>query len=180
MSVFDYFVGTQQSKYASIAMITTLLVICIAILVTNTDIPVGNRIGVVLFILLSIFPVAISLFELTCIVTGGRNTKTNLCYYWAWFVTIIIAIYCFILIIVTISSMFTYKKAMLNLQISNNNAKVSSEDANNIAQDMLSENFDTRKLNNAKMPENIKKFYNNMKTKPKNKPVEDNRKNIKK
>ncbi len=141
MSVFDYFVGTQQSKYASIAMVVTLIVMCIAILVTNTDIPVGNRIGVVLFfILLSIFPIAISLFELTCIVTGGRNTKTNLCYYWAWFVTILIAIYCFILIIVTISSMFTYKKAMLNLQLSNN-VKVSNSEANDIAQNMLSENF---------------------------------------
>lgn len=144
MSVFDYFIGTTQSKYASVAMILTILTMCIAILVTNTDVSLGMRFGVVLFvILISIFPVAISLFELTCIVTGGRNTKFNLCNYFAWFVTIMIIIYSFILIIMIISSMFTYKKAQDKITMTESMSKISSGDANKIAEKMMKEEFET-------------------------------------
>lgn len=144
MSVFDYFIGTTQSKYASVAIFLAIFVICIAILFTNSDIPLSARIGVVLFvILISIFPVAISLFELTCIVTGGKNTKYNLCNYFAWFVTIMIIIYSFMLIIMVISSMFTYKKAQAKIVVAESSNKISSVDANKIAEKMLKEDFES-------------------------------------
>lgn len=142
MSILDYFIGTTQSKYASVAMFLSILMICIAILVTNTEVPIGMRIGVVFFvILISIFPIALSLFELTCIVTGGRNNRFNLCNYFAWFITIMIIIYSFILIIMVISSMFTYKKAKDKIVVSETMQKISTGDANTIAQNMLNEGF---------------------------------------
>lgn len=145
MSVFDYFIGTTQSKYASIAMFLTILTICVAILVTNTDVSLGMRFGIVFFvILISIFPICLSLFELTCLVTGGRNTKYNLCNYFAWFVTVMIIVYSFILIIMIISSMFTYKKAQDKITMTDNMNKISSGDANKIAANMLKEGFESK------------------------------------
>ncbi len=144
MSVFDYFIGTTQSMFASIAMITTILVICLAILFMNTDVPLGTRFGIVFFVLLiSIFPIAISLFELTCIVTGGKNTKYNLCNYYAWFVTFIIFIYAFILILMVISSFFTYAKAQDKVRVTDNMKKMTSGEANQIAENIMKENFES-------------------------------------
>jgi hypothetical protein len=140
MSAFSYFIGTTQSKYASVAMILAVLMICFAIIFTNTDVPVGNRIAVAFFVLLmSIFPIAISLFELTCIVTGGKNTKYNLCGVFAWFVTILIVIYCFLLILVTLTSMFTYKKAYEKLEVSEKFTTLSKNAANEIAKNLMIE-----------------------------------------
>lgn len=143
MSALSYFIGTPQSKYASVAMILAVLVICLAIIFTNTDVPVGNRIAVAVFVLLmSIFPIAISLFELTCIVTGGRSDKYNLCGIFAWFVTILIVIYSFLLILVTLTSMFTYKQAYDKLEVAERFTTMSKDAANDIAKNMLAEKFE--------------------------------------
>ena len=137
-SVFDYFVGTSQSKFASIAIFSAILVICLAILLSNSDISLGNRIGVVVFvILMSIFPVAISLFELTCIVTGGKNKPYDLCNIYAWVITFMIIFYCFILIVVAIMSIFTYKKALDKIQVTEKMNNISKEDANTIAKNIV-------------------------------------------
>jgi hypothetical protein len=138
MSVFDYFIGTQQSKYASIAIIITILFICVGILVANSDVPFANRLGIVGFVILvSIFPVALSLFELTCIVTGGKGQSVNLCNYYAWFITIIVIIYCFILVLVIVSSMFTYRKANDKIIMTEAFNKMSPDEANQVAKDMM-------------------------------------------
>jgi hypothetical protein len=138
MSVFDYFIGAQQSKYASVAIIVTILFICVGILFANSDVPFANRLGIVAFvILISIFPVALSLFELTCIVTGGKGQSVNLCNYYAWFITIIVIVYCFMLILVVVSSMFTYRKAGDKITMTEAFDKMSPDEANQIAQDML-------------------------------------------
>jgi uncharacterized membrane protein len=110
----------------------------VAILFTHTEVPFVNRLGVVGFVILvSIFPVALSLFELTCIVTGGRGNKVNLCGYYAWFITILVIIYCFILILVVLSSMFTYRKAYDKLTVTEAFNKMSPDKANDIAKDIL-------------------------------------------
>lgn len=148
-SVFDYFVGTSQSKFASIAIFSAILVICLAILLSNSDISLGNRIGVVVFvILMSIFPVAISLFELTCIVSGGKNKPYDLCSIYAWVITFMIIFYCFILIVVAIMSMFTYKKALDKIQITEKMNNISKEDANTIAKNIVeNESTDPQTIN---------------------------------
>jgi len=138
-SILDYFIGTAQSKYASIAIFSAIAVICVAILFTNTDISFGNRIAVVLFVFaMCVFPVGISLFELTCIVTGGKqNGQYNLCHVYAWIITGIVILYCSILIIATIASMFTYKKAFDKLNATETSNAISHNDANMIAKNMI-------------------------------------------
>ena len=143
MSVLDYFIGTAQSKYAAIAIFAAIIVLCIAILMTNTEITLSNRVAVVFFILImSIFPVMIALFELTCIVTGGKKSPWSPCNVFAWFVAIMIVVYCFILIIMTVMSMFSYKKALDKVHVTENFSKMSQEQANMVAQNFLQENKD--------------------------------------
>lgn len=141
MSFLDYFIGASQSKYASIAIMATILILCLAVLLTNTDIPFGQRLtGILFIVLVSAFPLLISLFELTCIVTGGKGQKYNLCHYYAWFVTILVIIYCFIIILSTLTSLFTYQKAMYKINEHEQTNKISHDDANKIANNMISHN----------------------------------------
>lgn len=152
MAFSDYFIGVAQSKYAAVAIFAAIIMLCIAILFTNTEISLGNRIVVVIFvILMSIFPVGLSLFELTCIVTGGKGNKYNLCHIFAWFVSIMVVIYCFILIILTLMSMFTYKKAINKIDYAENYNNISKEDADIIARNMMQ---DTGK-DNKEEPNNV-------------------------
>ena len=138
MAILDYFIGASQSKYAAIAIFSAIVVICVAILFTNTEVPFENKVGVVFFVLLmSIIPVGLSLFELTCIVTGGKKNKYNLCHIFAWFVAIMIIVYCFILIILTLMSMFTYKKAIHKINHSEVYNNISKEDADIIAKNII-------------------------------------------
>lgn len=159
MSFLDYFIGTAQSKYAAMAIFAAIVVLCISVLVTNTEISLGNRVAVVFFILvMSIFPVAVSLFELTCIVTGGKKGSAwSPCNMFAWLVAIMIVVYCFILIIMTVMSMFSYKKALDKVTVADNLSKISSEDAEKIAQNIIKEHYSEKKNDFYEMFENAPK-----------------------
>jgi hypothetical protein len=141
VNISDVFIGTKQSRYAGIAIFAAIIIVCISILFTNTDISIGQRIGIVLFIILTSIPsVFLSLFELTCIVTGG-NTKTHqLCHYFAWVVAFIIIVYSAIIIISVILSMFTYNSAMDKVIDNEQTKKISKDDANKIAANIISSN----------------------------------------
>lgn len=140
MGILDYFIGTQQSKYASIAIFSAIFVICMAILFTNTDVSLSHRIMVIFFVfLMSIIPVGMSLFELTCIVTGSKNKPYNMCNIFAWAVAVIMIVYSLILIVSVLFSLFTYKKAIYKLEMDNSSKIVTSEDADKIAKNILEE-----------------------------------------
>jgi len=140
MGILDYFIGTQQSKYASIAIFSAIFVICMAILFTNTDVSLSHRIMVIFFVfLMSIIPVGMSLFELTCIVTGSKNKPYNMCNIFAWAVAVIMIVYSLILIVSVLFSLFTYKKAIYKLEMDNTSKIVTSEDADKIAKNILEE-----------------------------------------
>lgn len=154
MGILDYFIGTQQSKYASIAIFSAIFVICMAILFTNTDISLGHRILIIFFVfVMSIIPVGMSLFELTCIVTGSKNKPYNMCNIFAWVVAIVIIAYSFILIVSVLYSIFTYKKAIYKLETDDSSKIVSSEDADKIAKNMLEE--ETKKSPSQKRVEQV-------------------------
>lgn len=138
VNITDVFIGTKQSKFAGIAIFLAIIVVCISILFTNTDISLGKRFSIVLFIILASIPsVFLSLFELSCIVTGGSKTKNQWCYYFAWFIAVIIIIYCIIIIISGLMSMFTYNSAMEKVKDTEQNKRLSKEDANTIAVNMI-------------------------------------------
>ena len=43
MAFSDYFIGVAQSKYAAAAMFAAIVVLCISILLTNTEISLGTE-----------------------------------------------------------------------------------------------------------------------------------------
>ena len=92
-------VGSTQSKYAAWAISLTILVLCVSVLVTQTEIPVGKRLlGVLFMILITVPGVILSLVELTCLVTGG-SWKTNWwCWLLAWIIAIIVIVWCLVII----------------------------------------------------------------------------------
>ena len=77
INISDIFFGSEQSKYAGIALFMTIMILCVIILFSSSRIPIGDRFMFVLFILIISVPsILMSLFELTCIVTGGNlNTR---------------------------------------------------------------------------------------------------------
>jgi len=135
MSFFDLFIGSEQSKYAGLAIASVIFVICLSVLLTSTDVSLMERITTVLFmILIVIFPVGLALFELTCIVNGNSN---GLCGYYAWIVTALIVFHCLVIIVFTFSSMFTYKKAIVAVDADMKVNNVSQANAQYIAESMM-------------------------------------------
>jgi hypothetical protein len=139
----DVFFGTDQSKYAAIAIFITIAILCFFILFSSTDITVGERFIIIFFILLTAVPsILFSLFELTCIVTGGNRNARWWCYWLAWFISIIIILYCLLIIISMFFSMASYDVAMTRINENDEVKKISSREANDYAKKIMIANTD--------------------------------------
>lgn len=138
----DVFLGSDQSRFAGIALFITILIICLAILFTSSKIPIEQRIVFVIFILIITIPsILMSLFELTCIVTGGNYTTRWWCWALAWVLAIMIVFYCIMIIISLFISMTNYDMAneRINEDIANNKVDDTSDNtnANNYAKNIM-------------------------------------------
>ena len=132
----DIFFGTPQSKFAAYAIFIAIIAISLSILFSSTDISFGNRFLVVLFvILLSVPSILLTLFELTCIVTGGNKKVNWWCWYFGWLIAGFLVIYSVIIIISILISMFSYNNAMD--RIKNTEHRVSKEEANDYAKTII-------------------------------------------
>jgi hypothetical protein len=141
----DVFFGTQQSRYAAIAYFITIAILCFAILFSSSGIPIEQRLLVVLFILVITIPsVLFSLFELTCIVTGGNRNTRWWCYWLAWFLSIMLIIYCLFIIISLFFSMASYDLAVSRIDEEETN-KISKADANEYAKDIMQQYDDEKR-----------------------------------
>jgi len=138
----DVFLGSEQSKYAGVALFITILIICISILITSSKIAIEQRILFVIFILIISVPsILMTLFELTCIVTGGNYNTRWWCWLLAWFLAIIIILYCIMIIISLFISMTSYDLANERItdDIVNNKVDNTSDNtnANNYAKSIM-------------------------------------------
>ena len=129
-------VGSTQSKYAAWAISLTILVLCVSVLVTQTEIPVGKRLlGVLFMILITVPGVILSLVELTCLVTGG-SWKTNWwCWLLAWIIAIIVIVWCLVIIVTTFNTILTYTNA--NKKIIESEVPATEEESNDFAENVL-------------------------------------------
>jgi len=138
INISDIFFGSDQSKYAGIALFMTIIILCLIILFTGSKIPIGERFVFVLFILIISVPsILMSLFELTCIVTGGDINTRWWCWLLAWFISIVIILYCIMIIISMLISMSNFEMANDRLDYSIEKNKVNKEDADMYAKNML-------------------------------------------
>ena len=153
MGFYDAFFGSEQSQYTAYAIVAAIIAICITILLTATDVPVNNRLLIVFFVIISLVPsVFLTLFELTCIVTGGTEPNKWWCYAFAWILAAFIIIYCIFIVIISLISLFTYNNAIDNLKETENNSRLSPEVSNNYAKQIIA--------NDDKHSQHIEKFYN--------------------
>ena len=137
-NISDVFLGSEQSKYAGIALFITILIICLAVIFTSSKIPIEQRLVFVIFILIISIPsILMSLFELTCIVTGGNYNTRWWCWLLAWVLAVMIIFYCIMIIISLFISMSTYDLA--NERIADDSVKndVDNSNANSYAKDLM-------------------------------------------
>jgi len=140
ININDIFFGSEQSKYAGIALFMTIIILCMIVLFSNSRIPIGDRFVFVLFILIISIPsILMSLFELTCIVTGGNMNTRWWCWLLAWVLSVIIIVYCVMIIISMLISMSEYDMANDRLDYSIEKNKMNKDDADMYAKQLISE-----------------------------------------
>ena len=103
----DIFIGSQQSKYAAMAIVIALIAVAFTILFSKEKIPLGQKlVFVIIMILLSLPAMLYSLFQITCLVTGtGFRNRTWWCGAYAWFVTLLVVVYTVIIVVMSILSL---------------------------------------------------------------------------
>jgi len=138
MGFYDAFFGSDQSLYTAYAIIAAIIAICITILFTSTDIPISSRLIMVLFVIITLIPsIFLTLFEITCIVTGGTEPNNWWCYTFAWILAAFIIIYCIFIVIISIMSLVTYNNAIDNINNEEEKNKLNPQEANNIAKHIM-------------------------------------------
>jgi len=114
MSFVNAFIGVPQSRYAAFAVITAMIVVSLTILFGNEAVPLSQKFAFVFMLFLVSLPgLLLSLFQLTCIVVGaGRNNQRPWCSIYAWIISILLIIYCALLIILAVFSLSSRSKTM--------------------------------------------------------------------
>ena len=162
MNLTNLFIGSEQSKYASIAIFCAIIAICLCVLFTDNQMTFGQRLMIIFVIIIYTLPyVLLSLFELTCI-SAYNNNKSGACW---WYGSIITAIIIFISILVIISSlmsMLTYTDATNKINVSDDLSKISPQKADDVAKIMMEEEMPTSTSEETKpMMHDIPTMYNN-------------------
>lgn len=100
------FVGVPQSRYAALAILIAVIVVSLVILVSKDTVPVSQKFGFIFLVFLVSLPgLALSLFQLTCIVTGaGFKNKRWWCSLYAWIIAAMMIFYAVILVLGAILS----------------------------------------------------------------------------
>jgi magnesium-transporting ATPase (P-type) len=107
MALLDIFVGAPQSKYAGVSILLALGVVALAILFGKEQVPIGQKfMFIVLMFVVALPSILLTLFQLTCLVTGSgfRNQKWW-CGAYAWIGSIFILIYSVIIVVVGVMSL---------------------------------------------------------------------------
>lgn len=137
----NVFFGSSQSQVTAYAILAAIIAICITIFLTKTDMGIGDKFLLVLFVLLTLVPgVFLILFEITCMVTGGSKDKRWWCWLYAWVIAVFVVIYCILVIIISFSSLFTYNNAMENVEINETKNKMTPEQSNDYAKAIIQTN----------------------------------------
>lgn len=138
ISLNALFFGSEQSKYAGVALFGTIFILCLAILFSNSKIPIDQRLAFVIFIMLVAIPsILMSLFELTCIVTGGNIKYRWWCWLLAWVIAVVIILYCLMVVISLIMSMANFDIANQRVENNEENNKIDAKTADEYAKNVI-------------------------------------------
>jgi hypothetical protein len=113
MALMDIFVGVPQSKYAGAAILLSLLVVSGAILIGRDALPLSQKFAFILLIFLVSLPgLLMTLFQLTCLVTGSNNGKSWWCGAYSWFISALLIIYSVLLVTIAVLSLASSGKVL--------------------------------------------------------------------
>ena len=117
VSFINAFIGTQQSKYAAVAILIALTAVVLSILLGADKIPFGQKVLFALLILLVSLPsVLYTLFQMSCIVTGASGNRGNWwCGAFAWVLVVLVIIYTILVVVISIMSI-VQKKNMIEME----------------------------------------------------------------
>ena len=147
MGLYDALFGSPQALYAGYAIVAAIIVIIITIVLTRTDLTVGNRFLFIFLVVLMLIPsVFLTLLQLTCMVTGGNKDQRWWCWLYAWIVSIFIIIYCIFVIIISFMTLFTYTNAMNKVDIQEKMSVMNPSDSNNYANSLMQEGFANKEM----------------------------------
>ena len=165
MNLTNLFIGSEQSKYASIAIFCAIIAICLCVLFVNNEMTFGQRLMIICVIIVYTLPyVLLSLFELTCI-SSYNNNKSGACWWYGSIISAFIIIISLTVIISSLMSMLTYTDATNKIDISDKMSKMSSEKADDVAKNIMEEDTvpESEMLvdKKADMIHNVPTMYNN-------------------
>jgi hypothetical protein len=128
------FTGTEQSRVAAIAIVIAVIAIVLSILFSNTELNIGDRVGLSVFVILFSLPsILFALFDLTCI--SGNTKYQSACWYYGWFLTIFISVVAVIVVMNAFMSMIAYSDAT----VKSNPQSISKDDAEVMAKSLMNE-----------------------------------------
>ena len=106
MAIMDIFIGVPQSKYAAMATVSAILAVAVAMLVGKNELSMGQKFVAILVMFLFALPgLLLSLFQLTCLVTGtGAGNKNWWCGVYAWIGTIVAFLWALVVITIVVIS----------------------------------------------------------------------------
>jgi len=137
----NIFFGSTQSQVTAYAILAAIVAICITVLLTKTDMGIGDKFLLIFFVILTLVPgVFLILFEITCMVTGGSKDKRWWCWLYAWVIAAFVVIYCILVVIISFSSLFTYNSAIENVELNEAKNKMSPQDSNDYAKALIQSN----------------------------------------
>lgn len=145
MSFLNAFIGVPQSRYAAFAVLTAILVVSLTILFGNQAVPLSQKFAFIFMLFLVSLPgILLSLFQLTCIVVGaGVKNQRPWCSIYAWIISILLIVYCALLIVLAVVSLTNRSKAIGEVAIADaekfvgSNKSVTMEEANKFATQMF-------------------------------------------
>jgi len=100
------FIGVPQSRYAALAVLLAMVAVALSVVFGKDPIPMSQKFWLVIMVFLVSLPsLAMSLFQLTCLVTGaGFKNQRWWCSGYAWILSALVIFYCALLIIAAIMS----------------------------------------------------------------------------
>uniref|UniRef100_A0A6C0CQY6 Uncharacterized protein n=1 Tax=viral metagenome TaxID=1070528 RepID=A0A6C0CQY6_9ZZZZ len=115
--VLSLFFGVPQSKYAGMAILVSLAAVALSVLFGKERVPLSQKLIVVLLlVLLSLPAILVTLFQLTCLVTGaGFRNQRWWCSGYAWLISAVVILYSVLLVVMTVIS-FSADKQMQEIE----------------------------------------------------------------
>jgi membrane protein implicated in regulation of membrane protease activity len=135
-SLSSVFFGVPQSRFAAIAILVAVLVVSFVILFGKGTIPMSQKFGFVLLVVLVSLPsLAMSLFQITCLVTGaGLKDQRPWCGWYAWLLSAIMIAYAVLLVASAVMSLVAPKEGF-------EDGPVSIEGKKNLANKVTAQEF---------------------------------------